>query len=104
MLYILKYWVRIPEHWDAETEAQERAKEAARAKELIADGYVVRAWRSTATQATIALWQAKDHDDLHEAFLSLPLHRFFFDVEVTPVVEHPVSLIAKEAGIELPAV
>ncbi|MFD9126397.1 muconolactone Delta-isomerase family protein [Kitasatospora sp. NPDC059571] len=66
-----------------------RAAESVRAKELAADGHLVRLWRPVGEMRSIGLWRADDEADLRERVLgTLPLHPFMTD-RITAVAPHP---------------
>ncbi|MET9630216.1 muconolactone Delta-isomerase family protein [Lentzea sp. NPDC006480] len=66
-----------------------RALEAVRAKELAANGNLVRLWRPIGEMRSIGLWQADDEDDLHANVLgTLPLSPWMA-FQVTAVQPHP---------------
>jgi 2-oxoglutarate dehydrogenase E2 component (dihydrolipoamide succinyltransferase) len=65
-----------------------RRREAVRARELAAEGYVVRLWRVPGEWANWGLWDATDEDELAQALDSLPL-RPFLQVEILRLEHHP---------------
>jgi len=65
-----------------------RQQERARAAELRRAGILVKLWRVLGSTDSIALYQARDADALHEALQSLPMFPWMrFTVE--PLVTHP---------------
>src|SRR6478735_786601 len=68
-----------------------RARESVRARELVADGHLLRLWRPPLTPGqcrTFGLFAADDADQLEEQLASMPLRVWRTDV-VTPLVAHP---------------
>ena len=59
-----------------EREKQLRQEEAARSRELAELGILVRLWRVPGRRENWGLWRAHDCDQLHNAFVSLPLFPF----------------------------
>jgi muconolactone D-isomerase len=70
-------------------EADRRAAEAVRARELAAAGHLVRLWKPAGDPRTIGLWRAVDQTALHDKVLgTLPL-RPWMTLVVTPLESHP---------------
>lgn len=65
-----------------------RPKERARAQELRDAGILVKIWRVPGSTDSIALYQASDADELHDALMSLPTARWM-TFQVEPLVTHP---------------
>lgn len=63
-------------------------KEAARARELAAQGVLRNLWRIPGRRANWGIWVADDADQLHAAISSLPLFRYL-SVTVHPLARHP---------------
>lgn len=64
------------------------ALEADRAKQLAADGLMLRLWRVPGRRANWGIWRAHNVDQLHEAISSLPLFPYL-SVTVHPLATHP---------------
>ncbi|MDO8213157.1 muconolactone Delta-isomerase [Conexibacter sp. CPCC 206217] len=79
---------RLSPDTDPERVAELRAAERVRADELRAAGVLKRLWRTPGRWATVALYEAPDATDLHDALASLPMWRFT-DVRVEPLASHP---------------
>jgi muconolactone D-isomerase len=72
-----------------EARSQELAqREAERARELAAEGRLVRLWRVPGQRANVGLWSASDATQLHEALASLPLFPYMA-IAVEPLARHP---------------
>jgi muconolactone D-isomerase len=71
-------------------EEQQRliAAEAARAKELAAEGRLRRLWRIPGQRANWGIWNAPDPTALHAAIASLPMFPYLV-ATVHPLATHP---------------
>jgi muconolactone D-isomerase len=81
----------VPEGTSEETVADLRAHEAARSKELAAQGHLLRLWRPPLAPGewrTWGLFRAADGDQLEEVLASMPLRVWRHDT-VTPLSPHP---------------
>ena len=68
-----------------------KAREAVRARELAAQGHLLRLWRPPVKPGewrTLGLWSAEDESQLQELLASMPLH-VWMTVKVTPLMPHP---------------
>ena len=68
-----------------------KQQEAARVRELAAQGHVVRLWRPPAAAGqwrTLGVWRADDATEMQVVLESLPLYEWF-TVEITPLSPHP---------------
>lgn len=76
----------------AETEVEDvRTREAARSRELAAEGHLLRLWRPPLQPGewrTIGLFATDDLAQLEKVLASMPLHVWRTD-EVTPLSPHP---------------
>lgn len=63
-------------------------REAARSKDLVAQGLTRRVWRVPGKFATWSLWHASDATELHAALSSLPLWPYM-TIEVHALAAHP---------------
>lgn len=63
-------------------------KEALRARELAAEGVLVRLWRVPGRMENWGIWKAETADRLHDALVSLPLFASL-DITVHPLASHP---------------
>jgi muconolactone D-isomerase len=71
-----------------EKETQLREQEAARSRELARQGLLVRLWRVPGRRENWGIWKAADADQLHAAFVSLPLFSYL-KITVHPMASHP---------------
>lgn len=67
------------------------AAERERALELMAEGKIAQMWRIMGTSAGISLWDVESPEELHASLSSLPAWKFC-DVDITPVIQHPLEL------------
>src|ERR1700722_7382051 len=73
---------------DADTQKKFLNQEAARARELAAQGILRSLWRVPGRRANWGLWGTDDCDQLHAALSSLPLFPYL-TVTVHPLARHP---------------
>ncbi|WP_432026533.1 muconolactone Delta-isomerase family protein [Streptomyces sp. 1222.5] len=87
--YLVELTTTVPEGTDpAEVDAR-RTAESVRARELAAQGHLLRLWRPVGELRSIGVWRAEDESELREAALgSLPLWPWMTAV-VTPLQSHP---------------
>ena len=88
MQFLLHIEVTWPPDGDPEEKDRRIVAEAARARELAAEGVIKRLWRIPGRWATWGLWEAEDATALHAAIGSLPFFPYL-DVEVIPLAAHP---------------
>jgi muconolactone D-isomerase len=90
----VEFLVHIEVLWPPDGDPEEKARlvaaEAARARELIAEGRLRRLWRIPGRWANYGLWEAPDATTLHDALSSLPLAAWC-DIEVTALAVHPTD-------------
>jgi muconolactone delta-isomerase len=81
----------VPEGTPAETVDDLKAQEARRARDLAAEGRLVRLWTPPTQPGewrTLGVWSASDDTGLRAMLESLPLHEWM-TVETTPLSPHP---------------
>lgn len=78
----------LPPDTDPARVADLRTAERGRAEELRAAGILKRLWRVPGRWATVALYEAPDATELHDALASLPMWPYT-DVRVEPLATHP---------------
>ena len=91
MEFLVDMVTTVPEGTSAETVADTRSREAARSKELAAQGHLLRLWRPPLAPGewrTWGLFRADDADQLEEVLASMPLRIWRHDT-VTPLSPHP---------------
>lgn len=96
----MEYLVEMTTHVPPGTPESEvdavRAREAIRARELAAQGRLLRLWRPPLAPGewrSLGLWSARDAADLDETLGSLPL-RPWMNIVATPLTPHPNDPLA----------
>lgn len=97
MLFMLRIDVSIPPEMPQADKDKLRERENARAMELIGEGTLVRIWRIVGRVANFSLWEAPTLEALHERVSSLPMFPYM-KIEVTPLINHPVTEMAESAS------
>lgn len=76
----------------ADSEVEDtKSRESARAKELAAEGHLLRLWKPPVEPGewrTIGLWRADNQMALQSLLATLPLHPWM-KVDITPLAPHP---------------
>jgi muconolactone delta-isomerase len=91
MEYFVEMTTHVPEGTPVGTVDATRTREAARARELAAEGHLLRIWRPPLAPGewrTFGLFSADDERVLDEILASMPLRIWRTD-EVTPLSKHP---------------
>ena len=91
MEYLVTMTTHVPDGTADEAVEDVRAREAARSRELAAQGYLLRLWRPPLQPGewrSLGLFAADDGDQLEEVLASMPLRVWRTD-EVTPLSPHP---------------
>jgi muconolactone delta-isomerase len=91
MEYLVTMTTNVPDGTSAEAVDEVRGREAARSRELAAQGHLLRLWRPPLQPGewrTLGLFAAADADQLEEVLASMPLRVWRTD-EVTPLSPHP---------------
>src|SRR5437660_11895376 len=91
MEYLVNMTTRVPDGTPEQAVADIRAREAARSRELAAQGHLLRLWRpplATGEWRTRGLFQAADADELEHVLASMPLRVWRHDT-VTALTPHP---------------
>src|SRR5882724_9422526 len=104
MEYLVTMTTLVPDGTTDEVVQAIRGREAARSRELAAQGHLLRLWRPPLRPGewrTLGLFAAADGSQLEEALASMPLRVWRTD-EVTPLSSHPndPALAARNAGTE----
>jgi muconolactone D-isomerase len=98
MLFMLRIDVSIPPEMPQADKDKLRERENARAIELVNEGTMVRIWRIVGRVANFSLWEAPTLEALHERVSSLPMFPYM-KVDVTPLINHPVTEAAEAASV-----
>jgi muconolactone D-isomerase len=88
MEFLVRIAIAVPADVPQAQSEELARREAERARELAADGRLVRIWRTPGRRANVGLWSASDATQLHEALASLPLFPYM-DIVVEPLARHP---------------
>jgi muconolactone D-isomerase len=88
MDFLVQIDVRLPPGTEPARREALVAAEAARAKELAAEGTIYRLWRVPGRWSNVGIWRANDATELHQAISSLPLYPWL-EVDVKPLAAHP---------------
>lgn len=91
MEYLVTMTTHVPDGTPEESVSDIRAREAARSRELAAQGHLLRLWRPPLQPGewrTLGLFAADDADQLEEVLASMPLRVWRTDA-VTPLSRHP---------------
>ena len=91
MEYLVTMTTHVPEGTPEEDVQEIRRREAARSRELAAQGHLLRLWRPPLQPGewrTLGLFAAADDRQLEEVLASMPLRIWRTD-EVTPLSPHP---------------
>src|SRR6478672_2843048 len=91
MEFLVTMTTHVPDGTSAEAVDAIRTREAARARELAAEGHLRRLWRPPLQPGewrTLGLFDARDADELEEVLASMPLRVWRTD-DVLPLSPHP---------------
>jgi muconolactone delta-isomerase len=91
MQFLVTMTTQVPEGTPGETVDAIRGREAARSRELAAEGHLLRLWRPPLRAGewrTLGLFAANDHDELERDLASMPLRVWRTDV-IDPLSAHP---------------
>ncbi len=91
MEYLVTMTTHVPDGTSEETVEGTRAREAARSRELVTQGHLLRLWRPPLQPGewrTLGLFAAEDAGQLEKVLASMPLRVWRTD-EVTPLSPHP---------------
>ena len=92
--YLVTFVVDVPAGANSETVDEMFAREAGRARELAADGTLLRLWALPGRGRTLGHWQAGSAGELDEVLRSLPLADWL-TVETVPLTRHPSDPAAR---------
>jgi muconolactone delta-isomerase len=86
--FLTAFTISIPEGTPGRAVEDTEAREAARAKELAAQGHLERLWVLPGPGRTLGLWQAQDVAAMETIVQSLPLDAWM-TTQITPLTPHP---------------
>jgi muconolactone D-isomerase len=94
MEYLVTMTTHVPDGTPDQAVADVRAREAARSRELAAQGHLRRLWRQPAGgPGVLGLWRARDAAEMQAIMESLPLYAWM-TVGTTPLTPHPSDPVA----------
>jgi muconolactone D-isomerase len=91
MEFLVDMRTTVPEGTSDEAVADMRSREAAKSRDLAAQGHLLRLWRPPVAAGewrTWGLFQAHDADELEQVLATMPLRVWRHD-SVTPLSPHP---------------
>ena len=91
MLYLVRMDVNLPADMPAQEADALKAREKAYCHDLQRSGQWVNIWRVVGEYANFSVFDAKDHDELHQLLSNLPLFPYMI-IHVTPLAKHPSAL------------
>jgi len=86
--FLTTFAVAVPEGTPGQTVTDTEASEAARARELAAQGLLQRLCRLPGRSRALGLWRARDGAQMQATIESLPMNRWM-TVKITPLTPHP---------------
>jgi muconolactone delta-isomerase len=86
--FLTTFTVTVPAGTPSETVDATTAREADRARELAAQGHLLRLWTLPGRGQALGLWQAHDTAGMQAILASLPLSAWL-SVQTTPLTPHP---------------
>ena len=87
--FLVQVAITVPEGVTQDEVDERRAAEAVRARELTAEGHLLRLWRTVPGPGVVAVWRADDEAELRDKVLpSLPLWPWA-SAAITPLQPHP---------------
>jgi muconolactone delta-isomerase len=95
--FLTTFHVEFPDGTPAADAGDARAREAVRARELAAQGHLLRLWALPGPDRALGLWQASDAGEMQAIVDALPLTPWM-TTQVTPLSEHPSDPAAVSRG------
>ena len=83
--------VNLPPDMSSEMAERVKAKEKEYSQSLQRSGKWVHIWRVVGQYANVSIFDARDHDELHEMLSGLPLFPWM-QIEVTALARHPSAI------------
>lgn len=103
MQFMLHIDVTLPADMPQAAKDELRQRENARAEALIKQGTLRRIWRVVGRMANYSVWEADSLEALHAAVQSQPMFPYM-KIQVTPLVEHPVTQAWRDAHGDVPSI
>jgi len=101
MQFMVRIVVHLPGVGPKEKVEELAARETARGMQCIQEGKLRRIFRIVGQRANFSIWEAATLEELHATLLSLPMHPFF-ELEVTPIIEHSTTQAWNAAHSTMP--
>jgi muconolactone delta-isomerase len=95
--FLTTFHVEFPDGTPAADVGDARAREAVRARELAAQGHLLRLWALPGPDRALGLWQARDASEMRAIADALPLTPWM-TTQVTALSEHPSDPAAASRG------
>lgn len=92
MLFHVKMTVNIPASLDAKVADELKKKEREFSQRLQQEGKWRHIWRIVGHYANYSIFDVKDHEELHDLLMQLPLFPYM-DIEVNALCKHPSSIV-----------
>jgi len=97
MEFLVRLTPRLPESQSKEERATLFAAERTRGSDLRAEGKMRRMWRLPGTSSALLLWDVESPEELHALLSSMPVWQYC-EVEITPLIQHPVEAAVLEGA------
>jgi muconolactone delta-isomerase len=97
--FLTTFTISIPDGTPGPAVADTEAREAARAKELAAQGHLERLWVLPGQGRVLGLWQAQDAAQMETIVNSLPLDAWM-TAHITPLTSHPSDPLVTGSGLK----
>lgn len=94
MLFMAEMTVRIPSTLAPEVADEIKRKEKEYAQQLQRDGKWRHLWRVVGEYANVSIFDVSGNDELHTILSGLPLFPYM-EIKVTPLANHPSSIVQK---------
>lgn len=91
MLYMVRMQVKLPSDMSVDMAERIKAKEKEYSQNLQRAGKWVHIWRVAGQYANVSIFEADNHDELHEMLTGLPLFPWM-EIEVTALARHPSAI------------
>ncbi|ADX47726.1 muconolactone delta-isomerase [Paracidovorax avenae] len=92
MLFMAEMTVRIPSTLAPEVADEIKRKEKEYSQQLQRDGKWRHLWRVVGEYANVSIFDVSGNDELHAILSGLPLFPYM-EIKVTPLANHPSSIV-----------
>jgi muconolactone D-isomerase len=90
MLFHVRILLRLPHDIPAERLEELRAREFEAGRAFQKQGKILDMWRMAGRYGNVVIFDVADPDELHAMLTSMPMFPFI-DIEVMPLVRHPMQ-------------